>query len=146
MFFQRNSSYRLLQLQGWYSLKMKMYDENNNELTCITFDFYIGFGSSVADMQLQFVIDIYVHLHIDQFYKLKTTLIIVLSSLYYNSTRQDLLRLLNTNFMLLYLFSFYFLIMFDRQCISVYSYYTLRVLMWWNDIFLLCPITFRITK
>jgi len=28
---------------------MKMYDENNNELTCITFDFYIGFGSSVAD-------------------------------------------------------------------------------------------------
>ncbi|KEH41864.1 putative ML domain, phosphatidylinositol/phosphatidylglycerol transfer protein [Medicago truncatula] len=35
---------------GWYSLKMKMYDENNNELTCITFDFYIGFGSSVADM------------------------------------------------------------------------------------------------
>ncbi|KAG2686742.1 hypothetical protein I3843_09G022400 [Carya illinoinensis] len=34
---------------GSYSLKMKMYDANKNELTCIGFDFYIGFASSVAD-------------------------------------------------------------------------------------------------
>ncbi|XP_004497639.1 uncharacterized protein [Cicer arietinum] len=35
---------------GSYSLKMKLYDgNNNNELTCITFGFSIGFGSSVAD-------------------------------------------------------------------------------------------------
>ncbi|KAF7818869.1 putative phosphatidylglycerol/phosphatidylinositol transfer protein [Senna tora] len=35
---------------GSYSLKMKMYDGNKNELTCITFGFSIGFISSVADM------------------------------------------------------------------------------------------------
>ncbi|KAF3442765.1 hypothetical protein FNV43_RR16682 [Rhamnella rubrinervis] len=34
---------------GSYSLKMKMYNGSNSELTCITFDFYIGFASSVAD-------------------------------------------------------------------------------------------------
>ncbi|XP_050383468.1 uncharacterized protein LOC126800196 [Argentina anserina] len=34
---------------GSYSLKMKMYDANKNELTCIAFDFDIGFASSVAD-------------------------------------------------------------------------------------------------
>ncbi|XP_041028126.1 putative phosphatidylglycerol/phosphatidylinositol transfer protein DDB_G0282179 [Juglans microcarpa x Juglans regia] len=34
---------------GSYSLKMKMYDADKNELTCIGFDFEIGFGSSVAD-------------------------------------------------------------------------------------------------
>ncbi|KAI4300534.1 hypothetical protein L6164_033903 [Bauhinia variegata] len=35
---------------GSYSLKMKMYDENKHELTCIGFDFSIGFISSVADI------------------------------------------------------------------------------------------------
>ncbi|XWS59359.1 hypothetical protein CRYUN_Cryun08bG0114700 [Craigia yunnanensis] len=34
---------------GSYSLKMRMYDANKHELTCIGFDFYIGFASSVAD-------------------------------------------------------------------------------------------------
>ncbi|KAL6138280.1 hypothetical protein ACLB2K_063563 [Fragaria x ananassa] len=34
---------------GSYSLKMKMYDANKQELTCITFDFDIGFAASVAD-------------------------------------------------------------------------------------------------
>ncbi|XVF55891.1 hypothetical protein PTKIN_Ptkin06aG0072700 [Pterospermum kingtungense] len=34
---------------GPYSLKMKMVDSNKNELTCIEFDFSIGFASSVAD-------------------------------------------------------------------------------------------------
>ncbi|KAF5750598.1 phosphatidylglycerol/phosphatidylinositol transfer protein [Tripterygium wilfordii] len=33
---------------GSYSLKMKMYDRNKSELTCIAFDFAIGFASSVA--------------------------------------------------------------------------------------------------
>ena len=36
-------------LQGSYTLKMKMFDGNKHELTCITFGFDIGFGSSVAD-------------------------------------------------------------------------------------------------
>ncbi|XP_058761599.1 uncharacterized protein LOC131634993 [Vicia villosa] len=35
---------------GSYSLKMKLFDGNKNELTCFTFGFSIGFGSSVADM------------------------------------------------------------------------------------------------
>ncbi|KAJ7971693.1 MD-2-related lipid recognition domain-containing protein / ML domain-containing protein [Quillaja saponaria] len=35
---------------GSYSLKMKMYDRNNHQLTCIGFDFFIGFASSVADI------------------------------------------------------------------------------------------------
>ncbi|XP_044503791.1 putative phosphatidylglycerol/phosphatidylinositol transfer protein DDB_G0282179 [Mangifera indica] len=35
---------------GSYSLKMKMLDGNKGELTCITFDFDIGFASSVADI------------------------------------------------------------------------------------------------
>jgi hypothetical protein len=39
----------LLQLQGSYSLKMKLFDGNKNELTCITFGFDIGFGGPVAD-------------------------------------------------------------------------------------------------
>ncbi|XVF07505.1 hypothetical protein REPUB_Repub06bG0144800 [Reevesia pubescens] len=34
---------------GSYSLKMQMYDANKHELTCIGFDFSIGFASSVAD-------------------------------------------------------------------------------------------------
>ncbi|GMY14408.1 putative phosphatidylglycerol/ phosphatidylinositol transfer protein DDB_G0282179 [Fagus crenata] len=34
---------------GSYSLTMKMYDTDKNELTCIGFDFDIGFASSVAD-------------------------------------------------------------------------------------------------
>lgn len=36
---------------GSYTLKMKMYDGNKHELTCITFGFDIGLGSSgsVAD-------------------------------------------------------------------------------------------------
>ncbi|KAL6141626.1 hypothetical protein ACLB2K_059914 [Fragaria x ananassa] len=34
---------------GSYSLKMKMYDANKQELTCIAFDFDIGFAASVAD-------------------------------------------------------------------------------------------------
>ncbi|PRQ44194.1 putative ML domain, phosphatidylinositol/phosphatidylglycerol transfer protein [Rosa chinensis] len=34
---------------GSYSLKMKMYDGNKQELTCIAFDFDIGFAASVAD-------------------------------------------------------------------------------------------------
>ncbi|KAB2034790.1 hypothetical protein ES319_D04G108100v1 [Gossypium barbadense] len=34
---------------GLYSLKMKMFDANKRELTCIGFDFSIGFASSVAD-------------------------------------------------------------------------------------------------
>ena len=34
---------------GSYSLKMRLYDENKHELTCIAFDFDIGFVSSVAD-------------------------------------------------------------------------------------------------
>ncbi|PKI42960.1 putative phosphatidylglycerol/phosphatidylinositol transfer protein DDB_G0282179 [Punica granatum] len=34
---------------GSYSLKMKMYDGNKKELTCIGFDFDIGLASSVAD-------------------------------------------------------------------------------------------------
>ncbi|OIV90423.1 hypothetical protein TanjilG_19914 [Lupinus angustifolius] len=37
---------------GSYSLKMKLYDGNKHELTCINFGFDIGFGSgsSVADI------------------------------------------------------------------------------------------------
>ncbi|GMJ10632.1 hypothetical protein like AT3G11780 [Hibiscus trionum] len=35
---------------GSYSLKMKMFDANKHELTCIGFDFSIGFASSVADI------------------------------------------------------------------------------------------------
>ncbi|KAE8661230.1 putative Glutaredoxin family protein [Hibiscus syriacus] len=35
---------------GSYSLKMKMLDANKHELTCIGFDFNIGFASSVADI------------------------------------------------------------------------------------------------
>ncbi|KAI4348863.1 hypothetical protein L6164_009532 [Bauhinia variegata] len=35
---------------GSYDLKMKMYDGNKHELTCIGFDFSIGFVSSVADI------------------------------------------------------------------------------------------------
>ncbi|KAK8672099.1 hypothetical protein V6N13_110473 [Hibiscus sabdariffa] len=35
---------------GSYSLKMKMLDANKHELTCIGFDFSIGFASSVADI------------------------------------------------------------------------------------------------
>ncbi|GKV31958.1 hypothetical protein SLEP1_g40607 [Rubroshorea leprosula] len=34
---------------GSYSLTMKMYDADKNELTCIGFGFDIGFASSVAD-------------------------------------------------------------------------------------------------
>ncbi|KAK4749906.1 hypothetical protein SAY87_027355 [Trapa incisa] len=34
---------------GSYSLKMRMYDGNKKELTCIGFDFDIGLASSVAD-------------------------------------------------------------------------------------------------
>ncbi|XP_061350423.1 uncharacterized protein LOC133295600 [Gastrolobium bilobum] len=34
---------------GSYSLKMKMYDGNKHELSCITFGFEIGLGSSLAD-------------------------------------------------------------------------------------------------
>uniref|UniRef100_A0A2P2IM14 Putative phosphatidylglycerol/phosphatidylinositol transfer protein DDB_G0282179 n=1 Tax=Rhizophora mucronata TaxID=61149 RepID=A0A2P2IM14_RHIMU len=34
---------------GSYSLTMKMYDGNKQELTCIAFDFDIGFLSSVAN-------------------------------------------------------------------------------------------------
>ncbi|KAK4286291.1 hypothetical protein QN277_002867 [Acacia crassicarpa] len=34
---------------GSYALKMTMEDEKNEELTCITFNFKIGFGSSVSD-------------------------------------------------------------------------------------------------
>lgn len=39
-------------MQGSYSLKMRLYDGNKHELTCIAFDFDIGFASSdssVAD-------------------------------------------------------------------------------------------------
>ena len=39
----------VLHLQGSYTLKMRMYDGKKHELTCITFGFDIGFGSSVAD-------------------------------------------------------------------------------------------------
>ncbi|KAL2327334.1 hypothetical protein Fmac_020761 [Flemingia macrophylla] len=35
---------------GSYTLKMKMLDGNKHELTCITFGFDIGLGSSVADI------------------------------------------------------------------------------------------------
>ncbi|XP_047163448.1 putative phosphatidylglycerol/phosphatidylinositol transfer protein DDB_G0282179 [Vigna umbellata] len=35
---------------GSYTLKMKMFDGKKHELTCITFGFDIGFGSSVADI------------------------------------------------------------------------------------------------
>ncbi|XP_050228935.1 uncharacterized protein LOC126678103 [Mercurialis annua] len=34
---------------GSYSLTMKMYDAKKKELTCIAFDFNIGFASSIAD-------------------------------------------------------------------------------------------------
>ncbi|KAE8125226.1 hypothetical protein FH972_020059 [Carpinus fangiana] len=34
---------------GSYSLKMRMYDAAKKELTCIGFDFDIGFASSLAD-------------------------------------------------------------------------------------------------
>ncbi|EEF38289.1 putative phosphatidylglycerol/phosphatidylinositol transfer protein DDB_G0282179 [Ricinus communis] len=34
---------------GSYSLTMKMYDGKKHELTCIAFDFSIGFASSVQD-------------------------------------------------------------------------------------------------
>jgi len=34
---------------GSYSLKMTMYDGNKHALTCIAFDFDIGFAASVAD-------------------------------------------------------------------------------------------------
>ncbi|RVW86645.1 hypothetical protein CK203_039783 [Vitis vinifera] len=34
---------------GSYTLKMKMEDESKHQLTCITFNFNIGFGSYVAD-------------------------------------------------------------------------------------------------
>ncbi|KAK9699242.1 hypothetical protein RND81_08G162200 [Saponaria officinalis] len=33
---------------GSYSLKMKIVDANNKQLSCVGFDFSIGFGSSVA--------------------------------------------------------------------------------------------------
>ncbi|KAK7268111.1 hypothetical protein RIF29_20798 [Crotalaria pallida] len=36
---------------GSYSLKMKLYDGNKHELTCITFGFDIGFGSSLSWMK-----------------------------------------------------------------------------------------------
>ncbi|MED6106187.1 hypothetical protein PIB30_002639 [Stylosanthes scabra] len=35
---------------GSYRLKMKMFDGNKNEATCIGFGFYIGFVSTVADI------------------------------------------------------------------------------------------------
>ncbi|XP_028756759.1 putative phosphatidylglycerol/phosphatidylinositol transfer protein DDB_G0282179 [Neltuma alba] len=35
---------------GSYVLKMTMEDEKNEQLTCITFNFKIGFGSSVSDI------------------------------------------------------------------------------------------------
>ncbi|KAF8403390.1 hypothetical protein HHK36_011492 [Tetracentron sinense] len=34
---------------GSYTLTMKMKDESGHQLTCIIFDFRIGFGSSMAD-------------------------------------------------------------------------------------------------
>ncbi|PKI35294.1 hypothetical protein CRG98_044308 [Punica granatum] len=34
---------------GSYSLKMKMYNTSNKELTCIGFDFSIGFAASVSE-------------------------------------------------------------------------------------------------
>lgn len=34
---------------GTYNLKMKLVDKKNKELTCIGFDFSIGFVSPVAD-------------------------------------------------------------------------------------------------
>ncbi|PON42089.1 MD-2-related lipid-recognition domain containing protein [Parasponia andersonii] len=34
---------------GSYTLRMRLYDGNSHELTCITFDFKIGLGSSAAD-------------------------------------------------------------------------------------------------
>ncbi|GAV63877.1 E1_DerP2_DerF2 domain-containing protein, partial [Cephalotus follicularis] len=34
---------------GSYTLKMKMFDANKNELACIGFNFDIGFASSVTD-------------------------------------------------------------------------------------------------
>ncbi|KAI4334159.1 hypothetical protein L6164_018883 [Bauhinia variegata] len=34
---------------GSYTLTMKMEDEKNEQLTCISFNFKIGFGSSVSD-------------------------------------------------------------------------------------------------
>ncbi|KAK9279008.1 hypothetical protein L1049_012683 [Liquidambar formosana] len=36
-------------IQGKYTLKMKMEDENGHQLTCITFNFNIGFRSLVSD-------------------------------------------------------------------------------------------------
>lgn len=42
-------TYNVFLAQGSYSLKMKMYDSSNRELTCIGFDFSIGFALSVAD-------------------------------------------------------------------------------------------------
>ncbi|XP_008801657.1 putative phosphatidylglycerol/phosphatidylinositol transfer protein DDB_G0282179 [Phoenix dactylifera] len=35
---------------GSYTLRMTMMGEDGKQLTCITFDFYIGFFSSVADI------------------------------------------------------------------------------------------------
>ncbi|KAF7823167.1 putative phosphatidylglycerol/phosphatidylinositol transfer protein [Senna tora] len=35
---------------GSYTLKMTMENEKNEQLTCINFNFKIGFGSSLADM------------------------------------------------------------------------------------------------
>ncbi|KAF4369081.1 hypothetical protein CsatB_019448 [Cannabis sativa] len=34
---------------GTYTLRMRMHDESGHELTCISFKFSIGLGSSVAD-------------------------------------------------------------------------------------------------
>ncbi|KAL8129971.1 hypothetical protein V2J09_019126 [Rumex salicifolius] len=34
---------------GSYTLRMKVEDENKNQLTCISFNFKIGFGSSIDD-------------------------------------------------------------------------------------------------
>ncbi|XP_074281649.1 MD-2-related lipid-recognition protein ROSY1-like [Silene latifolia] len=35
---------------GSYTLKMKIVDANNKQLSCVEFDFSIGFGSSVAGL------------------------------------------------------------------------------------------------
>lgn len=47
--FYRHFYNLILIWQGSYTLKMRMQDSNNHLLTCITFGFTIGFGTSVSE-------------------------------------------------------------------------------------------------
>lgn len=60
------TDHHVSRLQGSYTLKMKMFDANKQELTCIGFGFNIGFISTVADSRVNSIIgpEIYYQAHI----------------------------------------------------------------------------------